>query len=296
MKHFYLEKFVRNTGIPVSIRNSPQGEITEPHDHDYIEVVFVYAGHAIHQLHDASGKKVLSNAVIKGDVFTVLPGEIHSYCESCSFRIYNLCIGHEFLKTFSNDLIDLEYYELFFNPERGIRINQLHLPPMDFIAVEDIIKKISLTLHLRPERKSRMLMIRTLLQSLLIAVFDGISKGWKQYPAQIDKKFFLSIEQLEADPTRKLDLKRLSREVGMSLSSYAHKFKDIVGIPPAEYAALLRLEQVRRQLEHTNLSIFEIAAANGFSSDNYLIRIFKKRYGITPKKFRMLCQCSAKPV
>ena len=81
----------------------------------------------------------------------------------------------------------------------------------------------------------------------------------------------------------------------MSLSSYAHKFKEIVGIPPAEYVAMLRLEQVRRQLEYTNLSLYEIAVANGYSSDNYLIRLFKKRYGITPKKFRMLCQFSAKP-
>jgi len=296
MKHFYLEKFVRNSGIPVSIRNSAQAEITEPHDHDYIEIVFVYAGHAIHQLHKASGKKVLSNAVIKGDVFTVLPGEIHSYCDSCSFRIYNLCIGPEFLRSLSADLNCLEYYEQFFDSARGIRINQLHLPPMDFIAVEDIIKNISLALHLHPGRKSRLLRVRTLLQSLLISVFDGISQGWKQYPAKIDKKFFLSIEQLEADYTRKLNLNRLSRDVGMSLSSYAHKFKDIVGIPPAEYVVLLRLEQVRRQLEYTNLSLYEIAAANGFSSDNYLIRTFKKRYGITPKKFRMLCQCSAKPV
>lgn len=41
-------------------------------------------------------------------------------------------------------------------------------------------------------------------------------------------------------------------------------YKEIVGVPPAEYVIMLRLEQVRRKLEETPLSLYEIAAENGF--------------------------------
>ena len=296
MKYFYLKKFIKDSEIPVSVRNSSQGENADPHMHDYVEIVFVYAGHAIHQRHGKQQDKILSNSVIKGDIFTVLPGEIHSYRGCHNFRIYNLCIARDFLFSLSPELNKLEYFEKFFNSSRGIQVSQLHLMPMDFLEVEDIIKKIVLTLHLHPSRQSRLLTVQIILLNLLVTIFDGVFKGWKQYPACIDQKLFLSIEQLEAFPVRKWDLAKLSREVGMSLSSYAHKFKDIVGVPPVEYITMLRLELARKQLEKTSLSLFEVASATGFTEDNYLIRLFKKRYGITPKRYRMLYKCPADPV
>jgi|GEM_PF-791003 len=295
MLHYHLTRLRHYAGLPVTISDSEQEPNTDPHRHDFIEVVYVYAGHGMHLVHDrADLEKKQINTVIKGDIFTVLPGEIHSYQDTCRFRIYNVCIHPDFLRDLAPELDQLEYFKAFFDPDRTLPVHQLHLTPMEFMNVEEIIRKITLVLHLDPNRKSRRLMIRSLLLQLLILTFDGPHKHWKQYSARIDRKFFLSIERLEASPARKWDLREISREVGMSLSSYAHKFKEIVGIPPAEYVTMLRLEQVRRKLEETSLSLYEIAVETGFSGDNYLIRLFRKRYGITPRRYRALYQSPGK--
>ena len=291
MKCFHLQQLHRYAGLPVTISDMEQEQNTAPHQHDYIEIVYVYAGHGMHLVHDrADLKQNQINTVIKGDIFTILPGEVHSYQDTCRFRIYNLCVDPAFLHGLAPELDQLEYFKAFFDPGRSLPVHQLHLTPTEFMKAEEIIRNMTLVLHLNPDRKSRLLVIRSLLLELLILTFDGPHKHWKQYPARIDRKFFLSIEQLEAFPDRKWDLQEISREVGMSLSSYAHKFKEIVGISPAEYVIMLRLEQVRRKLEETPLSLYEIAHETGFSGDNYLIRLFRKRYGITPHKYRALYQ------
>ena len=289
MKYFHLTQLRQYAGLTVAISDMEQEQNTPPHQHDYIEIVYVYAGHGMHLVHDPSDlEKTRSNTVIKGDIFTILPGEVHSYQDTYRFRIYNLCVDPDFLHDLAPELDQLEYFKAFFDPDRSLPIHQLHLTPIEFMKVEEIIREIALVLHLNPDRKSRRLVIRSLLLELMILTFDGIHKHWKQYPARIDRKFFLSIEKLEAFPARKWDLKEISREVGMSLSSYAHKFKEIVGISPAEYVIMLRLEQVRMKLEKTSRSLYEIAGETGFSDDNYLIRLFRKRYGITPHKYRSL--------
>lgn len=295
MQHFCLKNFTEQGKIPVSVRNSPHAENTAPHTHDFVEIVFIRAGHALHQLHDKEGNAVLSNSIIKGDVFTVLPGEIHSYSRSCMFRNYNLCVGRELMEELAAQLQTLEYFDTFFSPTRPVQINQLHLTPMDFLAVEQLIKRLTIALHCDPDSKSRPTAIKLLLMEIFMQVFDGFFKGWKQYPAYVSENFFLSIERLEKFPARRIELSKLAKEVGMSLSGYAHKFKEIVGVSPSEYINLLRLENAKKQLEETSLSLFEIAAQNGFSSDNYFIRMFKKRYGITPKRYRLLCSGPADP-
>ena len=296
MKTFFLKNFVRGERLlPLSVRNSSHAEITEPHTHDYVEIVFVRAGHATHHLHDKTGAVVLSNSIIKGDVFTILPGEIHSYSKSRMFRNYNLCIGLQFMEYMAEDLQSLAYYDTFFSAGRDIRINQLHLTPMDFLAAEKIIKRLVLLLHGGLESKSGKIAAKNLLMALFLQIFDGTLKSWKQNPACISDQLFMSIGKLEENPHSKVNFAQIAKEVGMSLSSFAHKFKETVGIPPSEYLNLLRLENAKKQLEDTDMPLFEIAMRNGFSSDNYFIRMFKKRYGITPRRYRLLYSSPADP-
>ena len=134
-----------------------------------------------------------------------------------------------------------------------------------------------------------------LLTELFLQIFDGVLNSWKQNPACISDNLFMSISKIESHPHLKVDFAKLAREVGMSLSSYAHKFKETVGVPPTEYLNLLRLENAKKQLEDTDMTLFDIAVSNGFGSDNYFIRMFKKRYGITPKRYRMLYSSPAEP-
>ncbi|MBP3742789.1 MAG: helix-turn-helix transcriptional regulator, partial [Treponema sp.] len=47
-----------------------------------------------------------------------------------------------------------------------------------------------------------------------------------------------------------------------------------------------RLEKARQLLESTDLSIKEITAEVGYNDQNYFSRIFKNKYGLSPKEYR----------
>ncbi len=58
------------------------------------------------------------------------------------------------------------------------------------------------------------------------------------------------------------------------------------GMPPLKYLTELRLEKARQLLQQPEKSIKEIAAVCGLGSANYLCRVFKKRFGVTPGQYR----------
>ncbi|SHH52217.1 PocR ligand-binding domain-containing protein [Clostridium grantii] len=64
----------------------------------------------------------------------------------------------------------------------------------------------------------------------------------------------------------------LKRNVSMSLTNYIMK---------------LRLEKARELLERTDLKVRDVALKVGIADYNYFSRVFKKRYEITPREFRL---------
>jgi len=59
----------------------------------------------------------------------------------------------------------------------------------------------------------------------------------------------------------------------------------------AETIGELRMEQAKRLLlENRKLTISEISARTGFSSNSYFSKVFRKENGMTPNEYRNLNQ------
>ena len=54
----------------------------------------------------------------------------------------------------------------------------------------------------------------------------------------------------------------------------------------SQYLTQIRLDNSRKMLRETHLSITEIAMACGFSSQSYFTKIFRETYGLTPGLYR----------
>ncbi|MNC09728.1 Arabinose operon regulatory protein [compost metagenome] len=48
-----------------------------------------------------------------------------------------------------------------------------------------------------------------------------------------------------------------------------------------------RLAQARLYLEQQQMTVAEIMEKVGFSNESYFYRLFKRRYGTTPKEYRL---------
>lgn len=70
------------------------------------------------------------------------------------------------------------------------------------------------------------------------------------------------------------------------LSSYhfLRLFRQSMGVTPHQYILQCRLNQAKYLLQHSNLSIAEIAARTGFCDQSHLTRYCKRIMGVTPKQ------------
>lgn len=283
----YFYKDLASPGFPpVTIRDTYQDNGAVFHQHDFVEIALVRQGHSTHMIQSREGA-VLENSIIKGDVFTVLPGEVHSYVKCKHYRVYNVCLAPSFLQEEWESLSKLKHFDTFFNRTRNFNVNQLHLVPTDFLNAESCLKRIWMAQN--STGQSRGLALKIALLDFFLTVFDSSSSTWKKTETKVEEALFLSVSELENHPERPFDLKRTARKAGMSVSGYMQKFKHMVGIPPGEYSMRLRLDMARGLLETSDLQLKDIAQKCGFCDTNYLIRLFKRRFRVTPGKHRALC-------
>jgi len=104
----------------------------------------------------------------------------------------------------------------------------------------------------------------------------------------VDDRIKYSIDFLTNNIHENLQLADLANASGYSLSRFKVKFRDEIGITPAEYITRQKIEKSKELLLTTNDSITEIAYSLGFSSSNYFCAVFKKIMDSTPTDFRRI--------
>ncbi len=80
----------------------------------------------------------------------------------------------------------------------------------------------------------------------------------------------------------------LARSLTISRVQLYRKVKAILGISVSDHINNIRLEKSKELLLKSKQNISEIAYAVGFSSPYYFSNVFKNKYGISPKDFRVL--------
>ena len=70
----------------------------------------------------------------------------------------------------------------------------------------------------------------------------------------------------------------------MSEVSFRRNFKEFTGKAPLEYRNDIRLNNAKIMLQSGQYTVSETAEACGFSNLSFFTRLYKNKYGHTPKK------------
>lgn len=70
----------------------------------------------------------------------------------------------------------------------------------------------------------------------------------------------------------------------MSESNFRRLFREYTGMSPIDYRNDLRLKNARGMLGSGEYNVSDAAAASGFSNLSFFIRLYKKKFGYTPKR------------
>lgn len=70
----------------------------------------------------------------------------------------------------------------------------------------------------------------------------------------------------------------------MSEVNFRRLFKEYTGMSPIEYRNNIRLINAKNKLQSGEYNVSEVSELCGFSNLSFFIRLYKKKYGFTPKK------------
>ena len=104
--------------------------------------------------------------------------------------------------------------------------------------------------------------------------------------ALFDKQIARALGLLHENPQTGWTLASVGSEIGMSRAALAKRFKELVGQTLFEYLTDLRMQRARETLAATAMPIHEVANLVGYASELAFTKVFKKRAGMTPTKFR----------
>ena len=96
-----------------------------------------------------------------------------------------------------------------------------------------------------------------------------------------------AINYMEHNYRRELTVEELADVCKLNRSYFSKIFKENMGCPPQEFLIRLRLSKAADWLKGSVKPIGEIAALCGYPNQLHFSRAFRKRYGISPREWRI---------
>lgn len=200
-------------------------------------------------------------------------GEPQSPCETYAFQI-DLSKPQELLGL--NRETSTALYQLLISlPSR-----QFELGPAHFKEIIQIFNLFAEQTPLSTMRATQYLAGFLLGMANLTPIYGNDSQ-------QIEAPIRSALDYLNSHITEDIRLDSLAGAAGYSLSYFKAKFKETVGITPAEYVTMQKIELAKRRLLEGNESITELAYNLGYSSSNYFCYVFKKIMNCSPQNYRL---------
>lgn len=105
-----------------------------------------------------------------------------------------------------------------------------------------------------------------------------------------NKRLRKAITYLQDNYNKKITLDEVSEVVHISSRECNRMFNKYLKISPINYQLSIRLQKAAAMLADFDKSIGEVAFETGYPSNSYFTTVFKKRYNMTPKEYRLMLE------
>jgi AraC-like DNA-binding protein len=106
------------------------------------------------------------------------------------------------------------------------------------------------------------------------------------FGALLDARIATAVRLFHADPAHPWTIGEMAKEVAMSRSSFASRFRQLTGEPPIRYLTRCRLARAASLLASGNTTIFAVARQVGYESESSLAKAFGRAFGESPGSYR----------
>ncbi len=124
---------------------------------------------------------------------------------------------------------------------------------------------------------------------LIYLLFSKLVSRQNAGQYDINRDDVIKLEQLRQllleDISTPPHLDALTQRVGLSKTKMKRLFKQVYGRSIYDYYLNARMEQAAYLLKHASISVSEVGYQIGYVNLSHFSRIFKKYYGVSPKKY-----------
>ncbi|EEF60640.1 AraC family transcriptional regulator [Pedosphaera parvula] len=119
--------------------------------------------------------------------------------------------------------------------------------------------------------------------------FSSANPSWLR--ALTDPQIGEALRQMHAEPGRPWTVSDLARTVSMSRSSFADRFRELVGETPLGHLTQWRMVRAANMMcSNRPMKMAAIASAVGYESESSFGKVFRRVMGISPGKYRLTKQ------
>ncbi len=251
----------------------PPGEF---HQSAFFKIAYIEGGRAEITFQSRKSRKTLIKQCDVGDAFIVSPKDIHKYKTKGSnekYRHRDVYVSTELMKKCCDVISPTLYKE----------ITEGEYPCFFKISSNEILslgEKLSVFINRQPEESLDMIhcgIIVSLLGSYCI--FNGEKKLYPDWLQDL-------LRNLDKQEFVKLPIEQIVKSTNFCHDYVSREFKKYLGMSLKQYVTEKKLALSTVMLLDSNNTIEMIANFLGLEFASSYVKIFKKRYGITPGMYR----------
>ena len=270
-------------GKLISIRTHTRFVHFPEHTHNYVEVIYMCSGSTHH--------------LINGNDVILKEGELLFLNQNALQEIYpagedDIAVNFIILPEFFDSA--LRMMEAGENMLRDFIIDSLrgekntsgylHFRVANVLPIQNLVENLIWTIqNKQPNKRSINQVTMGLLFLQLMNQMDKIETD----QADEEQRFVIKVLGYIEEHYRDGELSDLAAKMHYDIYWMSREIKKQTGMTYTELIQGRRLSQAAYLLSHTAMSVMEIGMSVGYENMSYFHRIFRQKYGMTPRKYRV---------
>ena len=250
------------------------------HWHDEIEIIVIKKGIGIVSV------DLTAYDVKAGDIIFILPAQLHSIEQKNNdvMEYENILFKSSLIKTSGQDYCGNNFLQPLLSGK--LNLNPVIDHTCNYQAeLSDIIRNIDNLCDSRPY--GYQLAVKGYLFQVMYVLVSNCGEIKRKNVSRKSLEKTKSILTYIADNYKKsISIEEISNYCFYSKSYFMKFFKETMGMGFIQYLNDYRLEIAAKMLLDTSDNILDVALNTGFENLSYFNRCFKRKYGVTPRKYR----------
>lgn len=272
-------------GQLIDIRPHTRFSAFPKHTHNYVEIIYMLKGTTRHHVQDS-----VTIDLEEGDLLFLNQYACHSI-EAAGIEdlAINFIVLPEFFDTAFTMLDEENELKHFLTDtltrDTG-RASYLHFKVGNDLPVQNLLENMIWTILSRRNNNSGKINQITM-GLLLLHLMSRTDMLQNHDKSQHESRIAMEVLQYIEENYREASLNWIAKQEQMSIYQLSRTIRKQTGYTFKELLQIKRLNKAAQLLCQTNLPVADIIAAVGYDNTSYFFRVFRARYQLSPREYRL---------